>query len=144
MKVRVLAVSLTIAALAGSAAVAGLVACGADTPDRAPLVLPAAGDFKPGACRDAADPILALGRLTYDRAGAKKLPARDYPFLVQQNDKLVTIRDRAEPAVRDRMNAVLMAIGFVRIRPGKAYDPQLMTDLESARAALQSECVGQG
>jgi hypothetical protein len=144
MKARVLAVSLTITALAAAAGLAGLAACGADKPDRPPLVLPAAGDFKGGVCRDAADPILALGKLTYDRAGAKKLPAADYPFLVQQNDKLIAVRDRAEPAVKDRLNAVLQAIGFVRIRPGKAYDPQLMTDLETARAALQSECVDQG
>jgi hypothetical protein len=144
MRVRVLAVSLTIAALAGSAAMAGLAGCDADKPGRAPLVLPAADDFRPGACRDAADPILALGRLTYDRDGAGKLPAGDYPFLVEQNDKLIAVRDRAQPAVRDRMSTVLMAIGFVRIRPGKAYDPQLMTDLETARAALQSQCTGQG
>jgi hypothetical protein len=32
----------------------------------------------------------------------------------------------------------------VRLRPGKAYDPQLMTDLENTRAALQDECVRQG
>jgi len=144
MKVRVLAVCLTITALAGSAAVAGLAACGADQPGRAPLVLPAASDFTPGTCRDAADPILALGKLTYDRAGATTLPAGDYPFLAQQNDKLVPVRDHAEPAVRDHLNAVLTAIGFVRIRPGKAYNPQLITDLEAARAALQSACVKQG
>jgi hypothetical protein len=144
MKARVLAVSLTLTALATGAGLAGLSACGDDRPDRPPLMLPAASDFKTGVCRDAADPILALGELTYDRAGAKKLPAGDYAFLVQQNDKLVAVRDRAEPAVRDRMNAVLQAIGFLRIRPGKAYDPHLMTDLETARAALQSECVGQG
>jgi hypothetical protein len=144
MKARVLTVSLILAALAGAAGVTGLVACGADGSDRPPLTLPAADSFRPGACRDAAGPVLALGKLTYDRAGATSLPAADYPFLVEQSDKLLAVRDRAEPAVLERVNAVLTSIGFVRLRPGKAYDPQLMTDLESTRAALQSECVRQG
>jgi hypothetical protein len=143
MKARVLALSLTIAALAGSAGLAGLAGCTADRPGRPPLTLPATDQFKTGVCRDSADPILALGKLTYDRAGAKTLPAGDYPFLVEQGEKLLAVRDRAEPAVVERMNAVLAAIGFVRIRTGKTYDPQLMVDLETARAALQSECVGQ-
>jgi hypothetical protein len=142
MKARVLTVSLILAALAGAAGVTGLVACGAD--DRPPLKLPAADSFRPGACRDAADPVRALGKLTYDRTGAKSLPAGDYPFLVEQSDKLLAVRDRAEPAVLERVNAVLTSIGFVRLRPGKAYDPQLMTDLENTRAALQDECVRQG
>jgi hypothetical protein len=142
MKARVLAIFLTITALTAAGA-AGLAACGTDPPDRPPLMLPAADAFTPGTCRDAADPIRTLGEYTYDRAGKTKLPAADYPFLTEQNNKLVPIRDRAEPAVRDGVNAVLAAIGFVRIRPGKAYHPQLITDLETARAALQSQCVDQ-
>jgi len=113
MKARAFAVSLTIAALAPASLLAG---CGADNPARPKLTLPAADSFRAGACRDAADPILALGRLTYDRADA---------------------------TVQERMNDVLAAIGFVRIRTGKTYDPRLMTDLETARAALQTECVRQ-
>jgi hypothetical protein len=136
MKARASAVLLIIAALA-----AGPAGCGADPPRRAPLTLPAADSFQPGACRDAADPILALGRLTYDRDGVKSLSAGDYTILVEQGEKLIGVRDRTEPALRERVNAVLSAIGFVRIRPGKAYDPQLMKDLETARAALQSACV---
>ena len=144
MKARVLTVSLILAALAGAAGLTGLVACGADGSDRPPLKLPAADSFRPGACRDAADPVLALGKLTYDRAGAKTLPAGDYPFLVEQTDKLLAVKERAEPPVLERVNALLTSIGFVRIRPGKAYDPQLMIDLENTRAALQAECVRQG
>jgi hypothetical protein len=139
MKARAFAVSLTIAALAPASLLAG---CGADNP-RPKLTLPAADSFRAGACRDAADPILALGKLTYDRAGKKTLPAGDYTFLVEQGEKLLAVRERADATVQERMNDVLAAIGFVRIRTGKTYDPRLMTDLETARAALQTECVGQ-
>jgi hypothetical protein len=140
MKARAFAVSLTIAALVPASLLAG---CGADNPARPKLTLPAADSFRAGACRDAADPILALGRLTYDRAGRKTLPAGDYPFLVEQGEKLLAVRDRADATVQERMNDVLAAIGFVRIRTGKTYDSRLMTDLETARAALQTECVRQ-
>jgi hypothetical protein len=143
MKPRVLVVSLTILAAAAAGA-AGIAAAGSDPPRRAPLTLPAADSFRTGPCRDAAEPILALGRLTYDRDGATKLPATDYPFLKEQADKLAAVRDRAEPALQERFAAVLTAIGFVRIRPGAAYDPQLIEDLESARASLQNTCVTQG
>ena len=139
MKARAFAVSLTIAALAPASLLAG---CGADNP-RPKLTLPAADAFRAGACRDAADPILALGKLTYDRAGKKTLPAGDYTILVEQGEKLLAVRDRADATVQERMNDVLAAIGFVRIRTGKTYDPRLMTDLETARAALQTECVRQ-
>jgi hypothetical protein len=145
MKARILAISLTTAALATGAGTAALTACNPNPPDRPPLMLPATTAFTPGTCRDAADPILTLGEYTYNRAGATKLPATDYTFLIEQNNKLVTIRDNAEPTtIRDHMNAVLTAIGFVRLRPGKAYHPQLITDLETARAALQTQCVNQG
>jgi hypothetical protein len=140
MKARALAVSLTIAALAPASLLAG---CGADHPARPKLALPAADSCRAGACRDAADPILALGKLTYDRAGKKTLPAGDYTFLVEQGEKLLAVRERADATVQERMNDVLAAIGFVRIRTGKTYDPRLMTDLETARAALQTECVRQ-
>src|SRR3954453_13515947 len=86
MKARAFAVSLTIAALAPASLLAG---CGADNPARPKLTLPAADSFRAGACRDAADPILALGKLTYDRAGKKALPAEDYTFLVEQGEKLL-------------------------------------------------------
>jgi hypothetical protein len=33
---------------------------------------------------------------------------------------MIAVRDRAEPAMQDRLNAVLQAIGFVRIPTGKA------------------------
>lgn len=49
--------------------------------------------------------------------------------------------DGLEQALSRRLQAVLTAIGFVRLRPGKAYDPQLLRDLERARAELQQTCL---
>jgi hypothetical protein len=43
--------------------------------------------------------------------------------------------DSPKQALSAHIDAVLTAIGFVRLRPGKAYDPQLLRDLEGARAA---------
>jgi predicted small lipoprotein YifL len=136
MRTRALAVAVLVAAVGVLAA-----GCGDDGPRRPPLTLPTADRFADGACADAAGPVLALGRFTYDRDGAAALPAADYPFLREQSEKLAAVRNRAEPPVRDRVTAVLSSIGFIRVRPGKAYDPQLVRDLEVARADLQKTCL---
>jgi hypothetical protein len=49
--------------------------------------------------------------------------------------------DPRQQALSPRIDAVLVAIGFMRLRPGKAYDPALLRDLEAARADLQGACV---
>ncbi|GIJ45721.1 hypothetical protein Val02_26070 [Virgisporangium aliadipatigenens] len=126
-----------VAALAVAAA--ALAAC---SDDRPPLKQPAAEKFKEGPCREAADPILALGRFTYDREGAKRLKDADYPFLVANGEKLIVVKEKAQPEVGDRIGNVLTNIGYLRIRPGKLYDPALLKGLESARADLQNACVG--
>lgn len=141
---RPIAVRLVAGAVAVSLLGAGAAACTRDRPARPPLTLPAADRFRPGACADAADPVLALGRFTYDRAGADRLPRADYPFLAEQSRRLVAVRDatQTDPAVRDRLVTLLISLGFVRVRPGAAYDPTLLSDLETARAAVQDTCVG--
>jgi hypothetical protein len=130
---RVLASALAAAAIAVFAA-----GCGAGRP---PLSLPAADSFRAGTCRQAADPVLALGRFAYDRDGAKSLAEADYTLLVDQGNKLLALRDKAEPDISRRISAVLTSIGFVRIRPGTSYDPQLLRDLEAARLQLQNACL---
>ena len=138
MRIRVL-ISLavaTVAAVAVGAAVTG-------DPRRPPLRLPAASAFPAGTCRDAADAVLALGRFTYDNADASRLPADSYPFLRQRAEQLAAVGEGAEQALSGRIDAVVTAIGFLRLRPGKAYDPQLLRDLEAARADLQQTCVSQ-
>ena len=141
MRTRVL-ISLAVATVAAAAAVAvGVVVT--DGPGRPPLKLPAASAFSAGTCQDAADAVLALGRFTYDNADASRLPADSYPFLKQRAEQLAAVREGAEQALSGRIDAVLTAIGFLRLRPGKAYDPQLLRDLETTRADLQQTCVSQ-
>jgi hypothetical protein len=142
MRTRTVVVVLISLAVAAITAVAvGAAVTGG--PRRPPLRLPAASAFPEGTCRDAADAVLALGRFTYDHAGASRLPADAYPFLRQRAEQLAAVREGAGQALSGRIDAVLTAIGFVRLRPGKAYDPQLLRDLETTRADLQQTCVSQ-
>jgi hypothetical protein len=141
MRTRTVAVVLISLAVAVTAVAIGAAVTGG--PRRPPLKLPAASAFPEGTCRDAADAVLALGRFTYDNAGAKRLPAASYPFLKQRSEQLAAVREGAEQALSGRIDAVLTAIGFLRLRPGKAYDPQLLRDLETTRADLQQTCVSQ-
>ena len=128
-----------LAAVAGAASVAG---CTGDsgTGDRAPLALPAASAFKAGTCATIADPVLALGRFTYDKAG-KKLSVDDRAAMVAEGEKLRVARDSAEKPIADQISALLMNIGFVRVRVGDTYDPKLLVDVETARTSLQSTCT---
>jgi len=137
MKIRTAAVLL-----AASAALLGACSTSREgTSTRAPLAQPAPEQFSPGVCRDAADPILALGRFTYDHDGDRKLEKADYAELTANGEKLLAVRDKAQPAVTERISAVLTSIGYIRVRPGATYDPQLLRDLETARKALQDSCV---
>jgi len=112
---------------------------------RPPLVLPAADAFAPGVCREAAEPILALGRFSYDRALARRLTDADRAELAVQSERLVKVRDAfertAEPVRADRVGELLAAIGFARIRTGPTYDPQLLRDMETARVRVQTFCT---
>jgi hypothetical protein len=144
----IIAAATVLVVLAGLA-VAGLAPVGGGMMGRytarPPLVLPAADAFRPGVCRDAAGPISALGRFSHRRALAKRLTDGDRAELATQSGLLVPLRDRvqpaAEPMLADQMVTLLAAIGFVRIRTGPTYDPQLLRDMETARVAVQSTCT---
>ena len=132
------------AALAVAAAATFATGCaGAPqrTVSRPPLQLPAADRFHPGGCHDAADAVLAVGRFTYDHAGANRLTDADRAVLAEQSGRLVAVRDRADPLLADQFGALLQAIGFVRLRTGRTYDPHLLRDVESARVQVQNSCT---
>jgi hypothetical protein len=130
---------LLILATLGALTAAGC-SSGGGTGNRPPLQLPQASQFKSGTCSTIADPVLALGRFTYERSGAM-LTADDRAKLVVEGEKLVAAKADAPQELGDQMMEVLMSIGYVRIRTGKAYDPKLLADVEAARAKLQTACT---
>jgi hypothetical protein len=137
MRNRSLAFALSLVAVAAFA-----VGCGADKKDtRAPLWLPAAGSFKAGTCRNAAEAVLALGEFAYRHQDAKRLSDADREQLRVNSDKLDTAGKGAESAVAGKVDSVQAAVGFMRLRTGKSYDPALLRDMENARVALQTLCV---
>ena len=135
---RVAALLLVAFALAGCSAGGAMAGKGKE---RAPLNLPAADSFQSGTCRDAADPILALGRFTYDHADATQLSVAERAELVDNGNKLLAVRDKAEPAIAERIGELLTSIGFVRIKVGTTYEPRFLHDMESARMKLQTACT---
>jgi hypothetical protein len=132
---------VVVAALCALAAAGCSAKTGGGTANRPPLQLPDASTFKTGTCATIADPVLALGRFTYENAGATKLTDEHRAELVVQGQKLVDVKDSASPEMQEMMMDVLMHIGYVRIRTGKTYDPQLLTDVETARQKLQTSCT---
>jgi hypothetical protein len=138
-------VRLTAVAIALSGAAAAIAVTTGGGPE-----LPEAGAFHEGRCRQSADAVLALGRFTHRHADAKTLPADAYPFLRHRAEELAAVRNLADSqvdplqqALSPRIDAVLTAIGFIRLRPGRAYDRHLLRDLESARSDLQHTCTEQ-
>lgn len=136
--------AIVVSLVVSLVAVAGLAAgCGNDRDKgRAPLWLPAAGSFKQGNCAAAAEPVLALGEFAYRRQDAARLSDGDREVLRVNSDKLDAARKGAEPAVAAKVDDVQAAVGFMRLRTGKSYEPKLLRDMESARVVLQTACVG--
>jgi hypothetical protein len=136
---------LTVAiALAGAAATAGgfaAVSCSTDARPRPPLSLPDVARFAAGPCGPITDPVLALGRFTYDKADANRLGDGDRAELVRLGQSLIAARKGAQPALAKRMTEVVKAIAMVRVRVGDRYDRQLLADVETARLALQNDCL---
>jgi predicted small lipoprotein YifL len=131
---------LLTTALAAALA-ATLAACGTDAPRRGPLVLPLASTFKMGTCHDVADPVLALGAFAYRYDGAKSLPTAERRRLADTSSRLVALRADADPGLANRLTDLLTSLGFVRLRTGKTYDPQLLRDMDMARVQVQEVCI---
>ena len=127
---------LTAAVLTGTVA---LVLRPASPPEPR-LVLPAVDRFAPGVCRDAAEAVRSLARLTHDDVAA--LSVADRAELRRVQDRLVTLRPAASAEVREPMEAVILSLGYLRIRlDSRTAEPQYLRDVETARALLEKTCV---
>ena len=110
------------------------------SPPEPRLVLPAVDRFAPGACRDAAEAVRSLARLTHDDVAA--LSAADRAELRRVQDRLVTLRPAATADVREPMEAVILSLGYLRIRlDSRTAEPRYLRDVEAARALLEQTCV---
>lgn len=132
------------AALTAAAILAGAVALVVrrTSPQEPPLVLPAVELFAPGACRDAAEAVRSLARLTHDDDVAA-LSTADRTELRRVQARLVTLRPAATADVRERMEAVILSLGYLRLRlDSSTAEPRYLRDVEAARALLEKTCVG--
>jgi hypothetical protein len=106
------------------------------------LVLPAVDRFAPGVCRDAAEAVRSLARLTH-RDDVTALSVADRAELRRVQDRLVALRPAATAEVREPIETVVLSLGYLRIRlDSRTAEPQYLRDVEAARALLQKTCVG--
>ena len=111
------------------------------SPPESRLVLPAVDRFAPGACRDAAEAVRSLARLTHGDDVAA-LSAADRTELRRAQDQLVTLRREATADVREPMEALILSLGYLRIRlDSRTAEPRYLRDVEAARTLLEKTCV---
>jgi hypothetical protein len=136
--------SLIVAAVCVAAAV--LIGAVALTARRSPppeprLVLPAVDRFAPGACRDAAEAIRSLTRLTHGDDVAA-LTVADRAELRRVQDRLDMLQPTAAAGVREPMAAVVLSLGYLRIRlDTRTAEPRYLRDVQGTRAVLEKACV---
>ena len=122
--------------------VLGTAACSDAEASRTPEKLPAAADFMAGTCRSAAEPVLEVARIAGRNDGAKSLSQPDRATLASRQRELLDLTPSADAALAPRLTALTTAIGFVRLRSdSKSYEPALLTELNTARRAVQATCV---
>ena len=134
---------IVAAVLTAAAVLIGTVALAlrAASPTEPRLVLPAVDRFAPGACREAAETVRSIARLTH-RDDVAALAAADRAELRRAQDRLVTLRPLATAQVREPMEAVILSLGYLRIRlDSRTAEPQYLRDVETARALLEKTCV---
>jgi len=140
----IVAAAVTAAVLAAAVLAATLTGFGVSP--RAPEArtappLPAADQFAPGACRDAADAVLALARLTRD-GDVAALSTADRAELRRLQDRLVTARSAASGEVRSSMTEVVVSLGYLRLRlDSRTAEPEYLHQAEKARSGLEKRCV---
>ncbi|MEU4419829.1 hypothetical protein AB0F81_04335 [Actinoplanes sp. NPDC024001] len=102
--------------------------------------LPAPDQFAPGVCRDAADTIIALARVTRQTdAAAITVPDREELRTLQS--RLWELRDQADGKVFDSMTETVLNIGYLRVRlDSRTAEPQYLEQAEAARARLEKTC----
>jgi hypothetical protein len=129
------------AALAGLT-LAGAALAGCSSNKFVEEKLPEASAFRAGSCAAAADNTLALGRFSQRNRTVKKLTDEDRTELKTRQTGLVDLRSALEADLKDPIEQLIVAVGFVRIRAdSNTYAPKLLNDMDKARRAVQAVCV---
>jgi hypothetical protein len=132
------ATALAVALLASAAACSSADAKSAPPPEK----LPAASEFRAGTCRTAADSVLAVAKLAAQHRDAKEIPSADRKALTDRQNDLAKLQKTAEADVRKQLDALVVGIGFVRLRyASRSYDPKVMQEMDKSRKDLQRACV---
>jgi hypothetical protein len=132
------AVTAALAALA----LAGSALAGCSSPQFKEEKLPQPASFRTGSCAAAAEDTVALGRFTQRNRTAKELSDADRTELKTRQGTLVGLRSTLEDDLREPMEKLIVAVGFVRIRAdSNTYTSKLLSDVDKARRAVQTVCV---
>ena len=133
----VLAAAVVAAILIGAAFLTVRRSAGTETA----AGLPAAGDFAPGVCGDAADTILALARVTRQTDPAA-VSERDRADLRTWQQRIWAMRTGADGEVLDSVTEVVLSLGYLRVRlDSRTAEPEYLRQAEEARSRLQSACI---
>ncbi len=104
--------------------------------------VPAEDDFAAGTCRTAAPDVRAVGEALPRLGDGGKVDDDVKADLRESQDRLVALADGAEPDVKDELQALVEAIGIVRIRAdGNTYEQAQGDALDRAYEQVLDACV---
>lgn len=104
--------------------------------------VPAEEDFAAGTCRTAAPDVRAVGEALPRLGDGGKVDGDVKDELREAQDRLQAIADGAEPALRPDLEALVVAIGIVRIRAdGNTYESAQGEALTRAYEQVLDACV---
>ncbi len=132
----------SVAAALVGLTVASLALAGCSSAKFVEEKLPEASAFRTGSCAAAADNTLALGEFSRRNRTVKKLSDADRTELKTRQTGLVDLRPTLEADLKDPVEQLIVAVGFVRIRAdSNTYTPNLLSDVDKARRQVQAVCV---
>jgi hypothetical protein len=137
---------IVAAALAAGAVTAGCTSSSTgdgSAQQRAAAAMPAAESFAPGACRNAAEHVIALGEISGRLQGRTDVPAADRTALDQHQKALRAMLPQvADSSVRTPLQTLVTTVGWTRLRLDlQSYDPALLDAVAKADAATRAVCV---
>lgn len=104
--------------------------------------LPAPEAFAPGVCRTIAEPVIAIGSSAWSVRHDNEPPAKAAVALREPQRRLINARDQATPPLRDAVQDLVTAIGFLRLHvDSHTYDTQQLTDVDAATSRLIARCT---